>query len=198
MTKAEIEKEKQLVISQTKEYTPQLGRLFDLDMKLKDFPKELYNFHADKEHINRQAVIKEVITKKVEKLFGSDHEKELKINLEGKLAFNIADHHQVLNHPFLISSNFISAADKILVKNKANASIVISSGDVPPNNYFSKNGFTFHDKRVPIFSNSETEFCSYFIPKRDFNFYCVIENCLKIKNWKLKILNLCPSLTSFF
>ena len=170
MTKAQILKEKKLVIAQTKKYAPELGRLFDLDVKLKDFPKSLFNFQVAKEHQKRQGVIKEVINNKIGNFFGPDLKKDLKINLDGKLAFNIADHHQVLNDPFLTSANFISGADKILVEEKADAAIVISSGDVPPNNYFSKNGFTFHGKRVPIFSNSETEFCSYYIPKRDFDF----------------------------
>jgi len=181
MTKEEIEKERQLVVAQTKKYAPELGRLFDLDMKLKDFAAELYNFEVDKEHIKRQGVIKQVILTKLEKLFGNNFKEELNINLDGKLAFNIANHHQVLNHPFLIAADLISGADKVLAKTKAETSIVISSGDVPPNNYFSKNGFTFHDKRVPIFSNSETESCSYYIPKRDFDF---ISRLKKADRWK--------------
>jgi hypothetical protein len=170
MTKQEIEKEKQLVISQIKKYAPQLGCLFELDIKLKDLPSELYNFEVDAEHLKRQNIVKKIILHKIKKLFGEDYKDKLKINLDGKLVFNIADHHQVLNHPVLVSSNFIGGADKFFTKNKANASIVISSGDVPPNNYFSKNGFTFHNKKVPIFSNSEREYCSYYIAKRNFDF----------------------------
>lgn len=189
------------MIAQTKKYAPQLGRLFDLKIKLKDFPAELYNFTVDKEHVKRQGVIKQVISKKIEKLFGSNSLKELKINLEGKLAFNIADHHQVLNHPFLISSNFISGADKVLAEEKADASIVISSGDVPPNNYFSKNGFTFHDKRVPIFSNSETEYCSYYIPKRDFDFIARLKVADRWKEFSPKerdfLVNECEKIKGF-
>lgn len=183
MTKNEIEKEKNLVISQIKKYAPPLGRFFDLDIKLKDFPGELYNFEADREHLKRQDILKKIISLKIEKLFGKNYKNDLKINLDGKLAFNIADHHQVLNHPVLVSSNFISGADKIFSKNKANASIVISSGDVPPNNYFSKNGFTFHNKRVPIFSNSEREYCSYYIPKRDFDFITKLKAADKWKEF---------------
>ena len=54
--------------------------------------------------------------------------------------FSIVDHHQVLNHPFLISSNVISRVDKFLKTDKQTAIVVISSGDVPPNNFFSKFG----------------------------------------------------------
>lgn len=201
MTKSQIEKEKQLVIEQTKKYAPQLGRLFDLDMKLKDSPAELYNFTVDKEHVKRQVIIKQVISQKIEKLFGGNYQEELKINLDGKLALNIADHHQVLNHPLLISSNFISGADKVLAKERAEASIVISSGDVPPNNYFSKNGFTFHDKRVPIFSNSEREYCSYYLPKRDFDFVAKLKVADRWKEFsgeeKDFLINECEQIKNF-
>ncbi len=181
MTSSEIEKEKQLVISQIKKYAPPLGRFFDLNIKLKDFPSKLYDFEAGPEHIARQKVFKKIILKKIEKLFGDSSKKQLKINLAEKLVFNIADHHQVLNHPVLISSNFISGADKIFTQEKADATIVISSGDVPPNNYFGKNGFTFHDKRVPIFSNSEREYSSYYLPKRDFDFIAKLKTA---DRWK--------------
>jgi hypothetical protein len=75
-----------------------------------------------------------------------------------------------LNHPLLISSNVVANAEKILNKKKSGPIIVFSSGDVPPNNYFSKNGFTFHDKKVPIFTNKEKECNSNLLPVRDFDF----------------------------
>jgi hypothetical protein len=181
MTKDEVKKEKEIILSQIKKYAPQLRQLLELDIKLKDYPNNLFDFKADEEHLKRQKLLKNVIENKIEKLFGKDYKKDLKINLDGKMIFNIADHHQVLNHPLLISANFISNANKLIQKEKAEATIVISSGDVPPNNYFSKNGFTFHDKRIPLFSNSEREYCSYYIPKRDFNFV----QKLKVSNkWK--------------
>jgi hypothetical protein len=183
MTKKEIEQEQKIVIEQIKKYSPMLGRLFDFDLKLKDYSQELYNFIADTEYLKRQNLIKKIINNKLEKLFGSNYKKELNINLDGKLAFNIADHHQVLNHPFLVSSNFISGANKIFSDEKGEATIVISSGDVPPNNYFSKNGFTFHNKRVPIFSNSERENCSYYMPKRDFDFISKLKIADKWKDF---------------
>jgi hypothetical protein len=170
MTKDEIKKEKEIVISQIKKYAPQLRPLFELDVKLKDYPANLLNFKADEEHLKRQKILKKVIENKIKKLFGKDYKEDLNINLDGKLALNIADHHQVLNSSLLISANFISGADKLMQDKKQEATLVISSGDVPPNNYFSKNGFMFHDKRIPLFSNSEREYCSYYIPKRDFNF----------------------------
>lgn len=181
MTKEDKIKEKDQLISEIKKYAPILRHLYDLDTNLIDYAKEIYNFKADKEQIKRQNLIRNVINNKLKSLYGENYSKELNVNLKGNLAFNIADHHQILNHPLLISANVISSAHKFLQNKKPEAIIVISSGDVPPNNYFSLNGFTFHDKKVPIFSNSEREFTSYFIPKRDFDF---VGRLKKADRWK--------------
>lgn len=181
MNKEQIKKEYNVIISQIRKYNSELGPFFDLKMKLNQYSKTLYNFEATEEHLKRQKLIKKVIVEKLKTLFGVDCLKKLNINLEGKLALNIADHHQVLNHPILLAANIISSTDKFLKDEKQEAIIVISSGDVPPNNYFSKNGFIFHDKKIPLFSNAERELCSYYIPKRNFNF---IEKLKLADRWK--------------
>jgi len=61
MTKKEIEQEQKIVIEQIKKYSPMLGRLFDFDLKLKDYSQELYNFIADTEYLKRQNLIKKII-----------------------------------------------------------------------------------------------------------------------------------------
>ncbi|NTV41144.1 MAG: hypothetical protein HGA61_02625, partial [Candidatus Moranbacteria bacterium] len=159
----------------------QLGPFFNLKIKLKDYPSTLYNFEPAKKHLERQKLIRRVIEKKLEKLFGKNYRKELNVNLDGKLVLNIADHHQVINHPILLAANIISGFNKILSTEKAEAIVVISSGDVPPNNFFSKKGFTFHDKRILLFNNAERDWCSYYIPKRDFDFVGMLK---KADTWK--------------
>jgi|GEM_PF-1442258 len=173
--------ENEKLIQQTKKYSPQLGELFDRHVSLSEYSASLYDFNPPAEYLKRQELIKEKLTTKIKQLFGVDAIQKLKINFSGALAFNIADHHQVLNHPFLISSNVISSVSKFLQPKKSEAIVVISSGDVPPNNFFSRNGFTFHGRKVPIFSNSEREFVSYYIPKRDFNF---IEKLKLADRWR--------------
>jgi hypothetical protein len=170
MLEEEIIKEKEIILNQYKKYAPEVFKLFGLNMKVREYSDSLYQFKTQKEHLKRQDLIKQVIRKKIKNIFGENVEKELKVNLSQGLSFNIADHHQVLNNPLLLSSNIISSVSKIGCATKQDAIIVISSGDVPPNNYFSKNGFLFHNKRIPLFSNRETELCSYYVPKRDFNF----------------------------
>jgi len=181
MNRKDIIEERDAVVSQMIEYCDQYKVFFELDTKLKNYSDFLYDFQVDDIHKKRQALIKEKIDTKLRSLFGENYKSELNVNLDTKLALNIADHHQILNHPFLVSSNIISSTDKLNKDKKQEAIVVISSGDVPPNNYFSKNGFTFHDKRVPLFSNSERESVSYYLPSRDFDF---VEKLKITKGWK--------------
>ncbi len=170
MVKSYVLKEKKLIAKQIKQYVPYFASLLDNDLTLKEFSNQLYNFKVFPEHTARQELIKLILKRKSIQLFGPEANNKLQINLTGPLAFNIADHHQVLNHPFLISANLVSSVNKFFRPTKQDAIFVISSGDVPPNNYFSKNGFVLHGKRAPLFSVSEREYCTYYIPKRDFNF----------------------------
>lgn len=180
MTREQIIAEKELFLSQIKKYCAPFRKLLGMDMTLREYSKNLYAFDAPEKYIERQGLIKEKIRGKLHKLFGENYQTDLSINLEDKLVLNISDHHQVLNHPFLISPNVISSVNKFCKKEKQDAIIVISSGDVPPNNFFSKNGFQYNDKRIPLFSNSERELTSYYIPLRDFNF---IERLKNSKKW---------------
>ena len=80
-----------------------------------------------------------------------------------------------------MGANVISSVQKFFQPERPQAILVISSGDVPPNNYFSLNGFQLHGKKVPVFSVSEREYTSYYIPRRDFNF---IEKLKISDRWK--------------
>ena len=168
------------IIAQVKRYVPTTETFFDMDLTIKEYSHSLQGFKVDPVYRERQALIKKKIEEKFAKLFGTDYAKLLNFSFDDNLAWNIADRHMVLSHPFLISANFISSFDKINKKQKQNPIIVISSGDVPPNNYFSKSGFSFHGKKVPLFSVSEREFSTYYIQKRDFDF---VERLHKIGRW---------------
>ncbi len=167
--RAEIIKQRDFLIEQITKYCPVIEQFFELDMKLRDYHGFLYKFQIDPIHQQRQELVKDNIRAKLSTLFGADYATKFQVNLDGKLACNIADHHQVINHPFLASANIIGNTRRLLQPQKQDAIIVLSSGDVPPNNYFSKNGFMLHGKRVPLFSNAEREKSSYYIPRRDFN-----------------------------
>ncbi len=162
--------EKKEIIAQIKKYVPLFEPFFDLKLSLKEFSEQLKNFKTPAIYQKRQTLIKSTLLTKLNNLFGSNSQAELNINLPQNLSFNIADHHQVLSHPFLLSANIISSVGKFIQPKKQDAIVVISSGDVPPNNYFSKSGFCLHGKRVPLFSVREREYSSYYIPKRKFDF----------------------------
>ncbi|MBL8029677.1 MAG: hypothetical protein JNN11_00265 [Candidatus Doudnabacteria bacterium] len=174
--------EKEKIIEQIKHYVPLFARFLDVKDPVNIYSDKLYNFKVSNIHKTRQGLIKKILLNKITALFGPDAINQLRVELEENLSFNIADHHQILNHPILVSSNVISSVSKIQGSRRQSATIVISSGDVPPNNYFSKSGFQFHGKTVPLFSANEREYCSYFIPKRDFNFVDRLKN---IKRWNV-------------
>ena len=181
MDRQAIEKEKSLIIGQIKKYVPLIRPFFELKMDLASYSRQLYDFEVQPAHKERQELVKRKITEKIQKLFGERAMRDLQVNLDAKLAFNIADHHMVLSHPFLISANIVSSVGKFLQAKKQDAIIVISSGDIPPNNYFSRSGFMFHGKRVPLFSVSEREYTSYFIPSREFD---LVKRLKDIGRWK--------------
>lgn len=181
MENVTVMKERNIMIDQIKKYSPIFRKFFELDLSLKEYSEQIYKFNNNDTYIKRQEVVKSVILKKFQRLFGVDCQEKLNLEFDTQLACNIVDHHQFLNHPLLIADNVIANIGKFFQKEKAKAIIVISSGDVPPNNYFSKNGFQFHNKKVPIFSNSEKESSSCFLPKRDFDFITRLKD---VKWWQ--------------
>ena len=183
MLKRDLLNQRDKIITQLKEYVPLIAPFFDLDMSIREYSKWLAEFEIDRVQEDRQRLIKEIITNKVIKLWGEEAPESMGLRFDKRLAFNIADHHQILSHPFLLSSNLISSADKYSNKADPSAIVVISSGDVPPNNYFSKGGFFLHGKKVPLFSVSERESTSYYIPKRDFGFVRRARNSELWKNF---------------
>jgi hypothetical protein len=170
MGEISAEQDRKIMIDQIKKHFPIFKKFFELDINLREYSDNIYNFQCNKVYIGRQNIVKSEILEKTKNLFGQDYENLTKIKFEEQLVLNITDHHQVLNHPLLISDNIIANVGKFFQSDKPSPIFVISSGDVPPNNYFSRNGFQLHDKRIPIFSNSEKDESSCFIPKRDFNF----------------------------
>lgn len=181
MDNAIVMKEKNIMIDQIKKYSPIFRRFFELDLSLKEYSEQIYQFNHSDIYIKRQEIVKSEILKKIQRLFGNDCQDKLNLEFDTQLACNIVDHHQFLNHPLLIADNIIANIGKFFQKNKAKAIVVISSGDVPPNNYFSKNGFQFHNKKVPLFSNSEKEASSCFLSKRDFDFVSRLKD---VKWWQ--------------
>lgn len=180
MDHAEILHELAIIIEQIKKYVPKVAGYFDDIETVSQYASRLSAHEVDGVQRERQRLVAARVEAKIIGLWGDGALEKNKVDLNGPLAINIGDHHQVLNHPFLIASNVISGAGKILLPQKSTAIVVISSGDVPPNNFFSLNGFTFHGKRVSLFSASERETTSYYLPKRLFD---PVDRLRKINRW---------------
>lgn len=162
-----LEKEKHLLIEQICRYAPQLRPFFTYDRSVCEHSLALHSYVPDSVYRNRQMLITAAVKEKIAALFGDAYAASCRFDVS---AMNIVDHHQVLNHPLLLAGNVIANAGSLCQTERGDPIVVLSSGDVPPNNFFSKNGFQFHGRRVPLFSNSETELISYYLPVRDFDF----------------------------
>lgn len=161
------------LVAQIKQYSVLLKPYFDSSLSLLEYADSVSKTLAVSTGLlTRQRSVGRIISEKINRLFPKKaFYLEVFNNDAPGLAFNIADHHQVLNHPFLYSSNILMALRSLFGEDNSNRPIiVISSGDIPPNNFFSKGGFSLGGKQVPIFSASERETCSYFLPKRNYNF----------------------------
>ncbi len=170
MDKVELVAERDAIVAQIRRYAPAISPLFDVRESLREYSRALNQFPVPAEHMKRQRVVRNVLNQRVEAIFGNVNGATMYGAPDTPLAFNIADHHQVLNHPFLIPSSIIASVSKFLQTAAQQPIVVISSGDVPPNNFFSENGFRLHGKKVPIFATSERELCSYYAECRTFDF----------------------------
>ncbi|MFA6553861.1 MAG: hypothetical protein WCT27_05565, partial [Patescibacteria group bacterium] len=175
-----IKKEREALVGQMKQYSPLLAPYFNCQDSLATYSAGLHAIPRADFYTERQAFIKKKIIAKFQDLFGADAVEKFAIDLDRTLASNIVDHHIVLSHPQFISQNIIADARKFFSSTKPSAIVAITSGDTPPNNFFSKNGMMFHGKKLPLFSNAEKDACSYYLPKRTFDF---IERIKQQKRW---------------
>ena len=159
-----------------RKYVPVVAEFFDQDESIIDYSHRIHNHLIDNIYKNRQHNLCRVIEKYVEKLFGE------KININPPLIINIVDHHAILNHPILVSTNIISDAYRLMEKRPKQPIVVLTSSIIPVNNFFNKKGFDFHCKRVPLFSNKEMHQASCFLDKRDFSF---VQKLKDIDSWKM-------------
>ena len=122
-------KEQRAIVAQVKKYVPLMTPFFELPQTLQEYSANLQHFTTHRIHRGRQQLISAIITRKVQQLFGSQAISNLRLSLSDKLAFNITDHHQVLNHPLLIGDNLVSSVQKFMQPKKQDAIVVISSGE---------------------------------------------------------------------
>lgn len=159
-------KEKEILESGVKEFSPVVGEYLTREDSILDFSKSLYKYATDEVQITRQKKICQAIESIASRIFSQP------VKVETPLATNIVDHHAILNHPILLATNIVGNAFRInesRVKSDRPI-IVLTSSIVPPNNFFNRKGFQFHGKRVPLFSNKEMHQASCFIGAHDFHF----------------------------
>ncbi len=146
-------------------YAPVVAEFFHRTETLPEYSRALRNFAVDPIHTERQSLVASSITHFVKRLHG------VEVTVASPFATNIVDHHAILNHPILTATNIVANADRLINQaTQSNPIIVLSSSVVPPNNFFNRNGFQFHGRKIALFSNSESHQASCWIPKRKLGF----------------------------
>lgn len=136
------------------QYLPLLLDFLGNDQNLADYSRDLYKHKAEKIHIDRQKDLIKIIKDKLSDIFSEEEISRMDLEFNDGMVSNIVDHHNILNHPILISGLIISSL-YYLLHDKTKSLFVLTCGNVPPNNFFHKKGFTFKDKLFPIFTNKD-------------------------------------------
>lgn len=156
-----------------RKHSPVVAELFEREDEIKEYSQVLHQAHPDEVYDQRKKVLLGSIEKYVERLFCKT------ISLPNMPAVNIVDHHILLNHPILTATNIVANAAHL--QDPSSPLIAITSSIVPQDNFFSKGGFIFHGKKVPLFARKDIYQCGCFLPLHDFHF---VNKLKDLGRWK--------------
>lgn len=162
------------VMDKIRQYLPRLVDFLDNDSKLSDYSKKLYQHQAAPVHLERQKPCVRIINDKLSKLFPPEELARFSFNFENGIVSNVVDHHNILNHPLLVSGLIISNLHKLLTGNTG-AELVLTCGGVPFSNNFHKRGFTFNKVTFPFVTGKDTDRILHFFPYKKLEFLPLAE-----------------------
>lgn len=163
-------KDLEFVLSKIKQYMPLLMGFLNNDTDLASYSKKLYEHKPVQQHLDRQKACVEIINAKLSKLFPGKETREMNLPLENGIAASVVDHHNILNHPILVSGIIISNLYRFLEGTKEGI-LVLSCGGIPFSNNFHKRGFTFRGKVLPFVTAKDRDKTIHFFPKRRLEFF---------------------------
>ncbi len=163
------QKDLEFIKEKIKNHLPLLLDFLGDNRSLVNYSKDLYEHKAEKIHIERQKQLIHLIKEKLSTIFSKKEIGEMDLDFRNGIISNIVDHHNILNHPILVSGLIISSL-YYLLNSEAKSLFVLTCGDVPPNNFFHKKGFTYKDRLFPLFTNKDTHKIVYGLPKKELNF----------------------------
>lgn len=163
------QKDLEYVKQKVGQYLPLLLDFLDNNQTMLDYSKNLYDWKAPKIHIERQKDCLFFVKKKIESLFPKEIVEKMDFNFSDGIVSNVVEHHNILNHPILISGLVISNLYYLLT-NQEKTLLVLTCGGVPFNNFFNKKGFTFKEQVFPFVTNRDMHKIIHNFPKKELNF----------------------------
>lgn len=142
-----------------KTYVPGVAKFFDFDENILEYSKQLYNFHIEPKHLERQKPIKEEIKKQLELLW-PDRWRSFRLNLDKPLIANIADHNGILNDQILFASHIVSSAFQLF--DSQSDILSLNTGMYPFNYLMYNRGLTFQEKIYPLISRDKSHQLVYY------------------------------------
>ncbi|MER7168607.1 hypothetical protein ABT336_21380 [Micromonospora sp. NPDC000207] len=157
----------ELAVEQIKRYVPIIAPYYADPTPLGEYSAGLRHRPRHQVHAHRQEQLARAARRVATATFGADAPV---VEAADLTAVNIVDHHQLLNHPLLLGTNVIANAARLLHGDVTRPIVTFSCSNVPPSNYYLRNGFQFRGRRVAYFSHSEYRDVIYHAPSRTFDF----------------------------
>lgn len=152
------------IVGQLRAYVPVMAPYFDVRRSLRDYSAALRPPPAAPEHAARQRLLAGAVSRVLGRSLGP-----VEVTAADVAAVNIVDHHQLLNHPLLLGTNVLAAADR-LGAGHGRPIVTLACSNVPPSNEYQRGGFGFAGQQVPYFGSREQRDSVYYAAPRRFDF----------------------------
>lgn len=157
------------MVGQIRRYVPIMAPYFEIETPLGEYASGLHANTPDPVHDARQQAVAVAVQRVLRQALGPAAS-TLHIDSDDIRAMNIVDHHQLLNHPLLLGTNIIGNANRLTGEGDPRPIITLSCSNVPPNNYYMRNGFQLHGTGIPYFAVREKNVSIYYAAARAFDF----------------------------
>lgn len=144
---------------------PLVADFFEEHTKLAEYTQHINAYTAHPIHRERQEVLKQKVKELLLLTFSEEELTHANIPWTEDWKINIVDHHGILNHPILVSTNIISNMFQLPAE-KPQGVVVLSDSGVPLNNFFHKRGIKFAGEQLNIFPSRDRHVMAYAAKKQ--------------------------------
>lgn len=139
---------------------PLVADFFEEHTSLGAYTTEINAYTAHPIHRERQRVLKETVRTLLLRTFSAEEIASANIDWDSDWKLNIVDHHGILNHPILLSTNIIANIFQ-MPSERPRGIVVLSDSGVPLNNFFHKRGLKFCGEQLNIFPSKDRHVMAY-------------------------------------